>query len=49
VIVYINGPVVKASNEDHFKMREMVLVGDKQLIGEVVSIDGDTATIQVKK
>jgi len=47
VIVYINGPVVKASNEDSLKMREMVLVGEKKLIGEVVSIDENTATIQV--
>lgn len=47
VITYINGPVIKANNMDRFKMREMVTVGEKRLIGEVISIDGDIGTIQV--
>ncbi|WP_432662572.1 V-type ATP synthase subunit A [Wukongibacter baidiensis] len=47
VIKLINGPVVKAGNMADFKMREMVMVGNKRLIGEVVSIDGDEGTIQV--
>ncbi len=46
-IIYINGPVVKAENAQGLKMREMVLVGKKRLIGEVISISKDTATIQV--
>lgn len=46
-VIYINGPVVKAQNMRDFKMREMVTVGDKMLIGEVISIDGDIGTIQV--
>ena len=46
-IVYINGPVVRAIGAENLKMREMVLVGKKQLIGEVISIDKETATIQV--
>lgn len=46
-IIYVNGPVVKAKNMRTFKMREMVTVGDKKLIGEVISIDGDIGTIQV--
>ncbi|MCX7950903.1 MAG: V-type ATP synthase subunit A [Clostridiales bacterium] len=46
-IIYVNGPVVKANNMRTFKMREMVTVGDKKLIGEVISIDGDIGTIQV--
>ena len=38
-IVYINGPVVKAEPMDYFTVREMVMVGSKRLIGEVVSLD----------
>lgn len=43
----INGPVILARNASSLKIREMVTVGDLKLIGEVVSIDGDLATIQV--
>ena len=43
----INGPVVKGSGMAKFKVNEMVTVGERQLIGEVVSLDGDIATIQV--
>lgn len=46
-IVMINGPVIRGDNLTGFKMREMVLVGDKKLIGEIISIDGDSGTIQV--
>jgi V/A-type H+-transporting ATPase subunit A len=46
-VVYVNGPVVKANNMKNFKMREMVTVGEKKLIGEVISIDGELGTIQV--
>lgn len=46
-IVYINGPVVRVIEAENLKMREMVLVGNKQLIGEVISVDTETATIQV--
>ena len=43
----INGPVILARNASSLKIREMVTVGHLKLIGEVVSIDGDLATIQV--
>ncbi len=43
----INGPVVKARGTSGMKMHETVLVGDKNLIGEVISLDKDIATIQV--
>ncbi|MFZ5353807.1 MAG: V-type ATP synthase subunit A [Bacillota bacterium] len=46
-VVYINGPVVKAENAEGFKMREMVHIGRKKLIGEIISIENDIATIQV--
>ncbi|WP_338537393.1 V-type ATP synthase subunit A [Helicovermis profundi] len=47
IIEMINGPVVKASGLSSFKMREMVTVGNKKLIGEIISLDGDIGTIQV--
>jgi len=46
-IIMINGPVIVGENMTGFKMREMVLVGEKKLIGEVISIDKDKGTIQV--
>lgn len=47
IISYINGPVIKAKNMSAFKMREMVMVGKSMLIGEIISLEGDNATIQV--
>lgn len=47
IVNYINGPVVKGLNMSSFKVNEMVTVGEKKLIGEVVSLDKDEATIQV--
>ncbi len=46
-IIMINGPVIKGSNMSDFKMREMVMVGKRKLIGEVISLEGDIGTIQV--
>lgn len=43
----VDGPVVKAHNMEGFTLREMVVVGEKKLIGEIVSIEKDQATIQV--
>ncbi|AFA49164.1 V-type ATP synthase subunit A [Acetobacterium woodii] len=47
VISAINGPVIKGKNMTTFKMREMVTVGEKRLIGEVIVLEGDVGTIQV--
>ncbi len=47
IVELINGPVVKGSGMADFKVNEMVTVGERQLIGEVVSLQGDVATIQV--
>nr|WP_330400944.1 V-type ATP synthase subunit A [Sporanaerobium hydrogeniformans] len=47
IVELINGPVVKGSNMASFKVNEMVTVGEMQLIGEVVSLEGDVATVQV--
>lgn len=46
-IYSINGPVVKVRNTNEFSMLEMVYVGNKRLIGEVISIDDEFTTIQV--
>lgn len=47
VIIWINGPVVRARSEAGFRMQEVVKVGHQGLVGEVIGIDGDLATIQV--
>ncbi len=47
LIKSINGPVVVGKNMADFKMREMVVVGDKKLIGEVITIEKDFGTVQV--
>jgi Archaeal/vacuolar-type H+-ATPase subunit A len=47
IISYINGPVIRAKNMEEFKMREMVTVGHKKLIGEIISLEEGDATIQV--
>lgn len=46
-IIYINGSVLKAENATGLQVREMVTVGRNNLIGEVISVDGDIATLQV--
>ncbi len=43
----INGPVVKVKDTVDFSMLEMVYVGVKRLVGEVISINSDETTIQV--
>jgi V/A-type H+-transporting ATPase subunit A len=47
IIQEINGPVVRGRNMGSFKRNEMVTVGEKKLIGEVVTVEGDLATVQV--
>ena len=43
----INGPVVKVVGGKGLAMMDMVSVGDEGLIGEVVGVDLDAATVQV--
>lgn len=47
IIIMVNGPVIQGKEMSNFKMREMVMVGKKKLLGEVISIEGTTGTIQV--
>ena len=46
-IFSINGPVVKVKDTKTFSMQEMVYVGSKRLIGEVIRVTSDFTTIQV--
>lgn len=43
----INGPVILGENMADFTVREMVLVGDQKLIGEVITVEGSLGTVQV--
>ena len=47
VVYAINGPVVKVKDTKDFSMLEMVYVGNKRLIGEVIGITENFTTIQV--
>lgn len=46
-IYSINGPVVKAADTRDFSMLEMVFVGNRRLIGEVIGVTDKFTTIQV--
>lgn len=47
IISSINGPVVRCTQTEGFRLREMVLVGEKRLIGEIIEISPQGATLQV--
>ncbi len=46
-IYAINGPVVRLLRSKSFAMREMVYVGEKRLIGEVIGVNDEYTIIQV--
>ncbi len=46
-IIKIAGPVITAEGMRGTQMYEMVKVGADKLIGEIIELEGDTATIQV--
>lgn len=46
-IVKVSGPVVVAKGMTGAKMYDVVRVGEQNLIGEIVELHGDTASIQV--
>ena len=46
-IFSISGPVIVAENMIGCAMYELCKVGNEQLVGEVIRIDADKATIQV--
>ncbi len=47
VIYSINGPVIKIKSATDFKIMEMVNVGHKKLMGEVITVSKDFTVIQV--
>ncbi|MEA2035226.1 MAG: ATP synthase subunit A [Euryarchaeota archaeon] len=47
VIIQVTGPVVLAANMRGSRMYELVRVGDWNLIGEIIELEDDLATIQV--
>ncbi|KAI4454027.1 v-type proton atpase catalytic subunit a [Holotrichia oblita] len=47
IIHGINGPVLTVVDCDDFHMSEMVYVSDERLIGEIISINRDSAVVQV--
>ena len=46
-IVKVSGPLIVAENMADVKMYDVVKVGDKELVGEVIELRGDRASVQV--
>jgi V/A-type H+-transporting ATPase subunit A len=46
VITSINGPVILAKGEGDFAMHDIVYIGKEKILGDVIKIKNDTATIQ---
>lgn len=47
IVVWINGPVVRARGSRRVSMLEVVEIGDERLVGEVIGLEDDILTIQV--
>ncbi len=46
-VVRINGPIIKATGLGGSGLYDVVEIGEKRLIGEIIRLEGDTATIQI--
>ncbi len=46
-IISINGPVIKAKGEGDFAMHDIVYISKERILGEVIKLNNDIATIQV--
>ncbi len=46
-VIRINGPIIRASGLGASGLYDVVEIGDKRLIGEIIRLEGDTATIQI--
>ena len=46
-IVKVSGPLIVAENMQDVKMYDVVRVSERRLIGEVIELRGDRASIQV--
>lgn len=47
VIVKVSGPLVTASGMEDANIQDLCKVGDKELIGEIIEMRGDLASVQV--
>ena len=47
IIVKVSGPLVVADEMKHARMYDVVRVGEQRLVGEIIEIHGDLASIQV--
>jgi V/A-type H+-transporting ATPase subunit A len=47
VVSEVNGPVVRVRYAQGFSMNEMVVIGEEELLGEVIELYGDRAVVQV--
>ena len=47
IISKVSGPLIVAKNMQHVKMYDVVRVSEKRLIGEVIELRGDRASVQV--
>ncbi len=46
-VTRINGPIIKASGLGGSGLYDVVEIGEKRLIGEIIRLEGDLATIQI--
>ena len=46
-VIWVSGPVMRSSGGDFLSMYEMVEVGAARLIGEVIALEGEVATLQI--
>ena len=46
-IIRVSGPVVTSQGLEGRKMFDVVRVGELGLVGEVIRLQGDTATVQI--
>ena len=46
-VVRINGPIIKATGLGGSGLYDVVEIGEKRLIGEIIRLEADTATIQI--
>ena len=46
-IIWVSGPVMRSNGGEVLSMYEMVEVGEQRLIGEVIALDGEVATLQI--
>jgi V/A-type H+/Na+-transporting ATPase subunit A len=46
-VIWVSGPVMRSSGGQFLSMYEMVEVGAARLIGEVIALEGEVATLQI--